>query len=94
MADKFKVGDVVILVKANVYPELTGMEFTICEPKQLCYDDYGDTWLGYGVNLYYDGDFLYPEEHQLKLKTFDGEQKVFDMFESLNVTKDRVEELV
>ena len=94
MTDKFKVGDVVILVKVKCYPELLGKELTITEPRQLIRDCYGNKWLGYGVDLYYDGDYRFPEEYQLKLKTFDGEQKVLDMFESLNVTKEKAEELI
>lgn len=93
MADKFKVGDVCIIIKCYNYPELLGKEVTITE-LQRTRRDFGGEWVGYGTDLFYNGVFMQPQEHQLKLKTFDGEQKILDMFESLNVTKEKAEELV
>ena len=95
MTDKFKVGDIVILIKCYNFPELLGKEMTITELPKLRYGVLSQQeFVGYGTDFVYNGLLLTPEEHQLKLKTFDGEQKVFDMFESLNVTKEKAEELV
>ena len=96
MADKFKVGDVCIVI--DIKSLHYGQEVQITsERKDRCCIRQGIKIFTYLTDLdsiYFKGLKCIFEEHQLKLKTFDGEQKVFDMFESLNVTKEKVEELV
>ena len=99
MADKFKVGDVCVVIYDYDDPRLIGMEVTITSNRYLDIDAItGEQVYSYDTDLddldEPDEYFYCFDEYQLKLKTFDGEQKVLDMFESLNITKEKVEELV
>lgn len=95
MADKFKVGDICIIIGSDSSPEIIGTEVTITGASTFLYNPVQNRmWQGYPTNFLHKGDAIFPKEHNLRLKRKNGEQKVFDMFESLNVTKEKAEELV
>ena len=95
MADKFKVGDICIIIGSDSFPEIIGTEVTITGVPTFLYNYVQNRmWQGYPTDLIHKGCPIFPKEHNLRLKRKKGEQKVFDMFESLNVTKEKVEELV
>lgn len=93
MANKFKVGDVVIVVAECKYK---GLETVVIKEKETWWflDEVGGSMEAYLTDIAEKNGKVAFEEDDLKLKTFDGEQKVFDMFESLNVTKEKVKELI
>jgi len=79
---KFKKGDVCILIKCLTFPELNGCNLTITSDPHHCFDDQrGTIWIGYDTDLVCpDGVLLAPEENQLRLKTFPGEEQVMKLF--------------
>ena len=78
--DKFKVGDVCVLMKCNSMPELNGTELTITGSRYYYICNRGFPTLGYPTDLVHKGLKIHPEEHQLKLKRPDGEESIFNLF--------------
>lgn len=77
---KFKRGDVCIIVNAESEP-VNGMEVTILGDPYVYIDFFSkEKTLGYPTDLIWCGFKVTPQEKNLRLKSFPGEESVMRMF--------------
>jgi hypothetical protein len=74
VADKFRVGQKVRVIRAKNCPELLHQVFTIISPKERCYAPEFGEWDGYELDVMVSGCGISAEEDDLE-PVYDGDEK-------------------